>query len=172
VNASNPALEHRIVDLPEGFLKALGLISVRWAALEDLSVRWIMTFSGGEPPDLLALVAHLGFRERFGAVRSLVELHTPDADIHGELASLIERIVEKLSRRRNKYLHRPWRINDGIPGQLRISSRTGLEINWVKVTEEQLTDLSRDIEKAMEDLEDICKRCVIAAVEKASRDRS
>lgn len=137
---------------PEEYLTEIGRVAFEWSRLER-NVEVLITEYMGKTSllEVVALTAHLGLRERLGALQAIIRINYGDsnADL---LTPIVNRITESLSKRRSKIVHWRWKISDDDPRQAEVSSiivRGGrFKIEPEKMPLADITSIARDIRLA------------------------
>lgn len=155
------------IELPDDYLRAIGLICLRWSLLEDEVQAWIWHLSNVQINRGMAMTSHLGFRERFGALITLTEIRT-GATESAKLKEIYRRIVNgenSMLNRRNRYIHWPWAYNEhGQLGQWRQQARMGLKLKWEKRSVDDLTRLASEIAEETENVSYVAKNANLLAL--------
>jgi hypothetical protein len=170
--------EIRWAHLPPDYLSRLGKLCVRWADLEheaQILIVKLCAIAGADEASIVALTAHLGIRERFGALITIL----PVTLIHGRpLTESLEAQAETLTKamtklakgistlvdQRNAWTHQPWSITPGgVVRQLRVASKgRELDVRNIERTTAELDELIAKVMKLREDLRTLCLPVFVA----------
>ncbi len=143
-----------IMDKDESFIKALGLITSRYALLEELIIGSINVMVGGECAGILT--AGLPFSRlltMLGALYKQKYNETGDEDYPDILKSLLTQ-AENAEEERNKIIHSIWQktpfTDKTIRTKRNISRKKGLKIDTEIVSAQELNDVADTVQNAVE----------------------
>ncbi len=144
------------IEIPDEFLKAIGMVVVRWNHLELIINLFLIHLMGKEIYENRSHIvfAHMAFPQKLDVLGALAEeaIKTPR---YSNLAKYKETVLPLLKQAqvgRNFAIHSIWGIRDGKVMRASISARGSFKFVWVVGTLEEIEKASQSIEDARREL--------------------
>lgn len=132
------------------FAAALGRLCMAWSELEDGVRLAVLQLSSLELLRFNVMTIHINMKELLSMVQSLFDL----SDVpwshrdwrENEIRSIARRVNDKLSGKRNRYVHGKYAIRDNQLHRVSKTARQRLEIEFIPTGVEEVNTLIDEIE--------------------------
>lgn len=125
-------------NLPEGYLKAVGLVVTASSQTEDCMKDLLGGLLGIDNMDTLAVAHHMAFPLKEQVIRALAELRTNQAAFVDEIDDLLDTVKEAMNRR-NVIVHNPLMrnpdTNEVFSHRMRARGSLQLELRPITIDE-------------------------------------
>ncbi len=142
-------------DIPDDYLRALGLVVVRWSYLEgilDLSLIKLLGKSINEGRSFVVF-AHMAFPQKLDVLGALIsEVALPEQAPLRLYKKDIQPLLKKAQESRNALLHSKWISQDGFIMTSSLSARGSLKLKGDVITVEGIEHVCEDIVHAADTL--------------------
>jgi hypothetical protein len=150
----------RAINLPEEYLKAIGLVIVRWNQLEiglDISLMQLLGMDWRKDLSHVVFV-HMAFPQRVNVFSAAVETLTKSDNTSERLkkSKAIASELQRLNDTRNSVVHNKWLALNNEVTQLNITARGKLKFASKQVDISELEKISSDISAVAEELRTFC----------------
>jgi hypothetical protein len=140
-----------IPNLPDEYLRAIGLVTVRWNHLEQIVNLFLIHFLGKSIDDDRSHIvfAHMAWPQKVNALSALVEkvIVLPRYSNLQSYKPIVLPLLNAAQNGRNSIIHGLWGMLGSIPTRASIKARGSLEFTWSEVT-------LKDIEAVIQAIED------------------
>jgi hypothetical protein len=149
----------QIPNLPDEYLRAIGLVTVRWNHLEQIVNLFLIHLLGKSIDDERSHIvfAHMAWPQKVHILSALVEkvvILTRYSSLQNYKAIVLP-LLNAAQDGRNSIIHGLWGTMDGIPTRASIKARGSLKFTWSEASLKEIEAVIQAIEDARVALSDL-----------------
>jgi hypothetical protein len=148
-----------IPNLPDEYLCAIGLVTVRWNHLEQIVNLFLIHLLGNEIFDDRSHIvfAHMAFPQKVDVLSALVEkmVVIPQYSSLKKYKTEVRPLLKAAQDGRNSIIHALWGMKDGIATRASITARGSLKFRWTVANLKEIEVVIKAIEDARLALSDL-----------------
>jgi len=143
-------------DIPDNYIKAIGLVTVSWARLDYCIDFLIWELLGLQDDEIkgLSVTNHLSFPMKYNIVSSLLEIwlsETSKIDVYNSIIETLDN-ADILRVKRNDFSHGAWQFKNNHLTSIKFSARGTLKADGISYKLEDIETLINDIQNCYDKL--------------------